>query len=522
MDLRRKNPKRIQHGVKSLITFITTYLSHGYQFITDYEEHSELKIKCSVENCNRSYKTLKCFSKHLKNDHNIDINIESLSFNTIEEFKKWKTNIEDTKICQYVQRTSTKTHHNVEYTYYICHRSYHPRLASKGQRNPKSSGSVKIGKVCPSYIRVHKNGAQFQIEFCSTHLFHDNEIGKQRLHTEDRYQLAGKLGMGVTVQRVLNDVRNSATITDFKRIHLLEKRDIHNIRRDFKIDNYSTKMHENDFVSVYLWVEQIKEKSETNPVLYFKHQGEDSTTHLTRDDFCLILMTEYQAEMLKKFGCDKICVDGTHGLNSYNFQLYTLLVVDNYGNGFPVAFCFTNKSDTSTYKLFFECIQRAVGLIKANVFMSDDEPAFYNAWQSIMGPVSKQLLCTWHVLRNWSKNLSKIHSQEKKSMVYKTLKSLMHETDKNKFYIEITKVIEDLKNDTDTADFGQYFASNYSSRVEKWAFFNRRHVGINTNMYLEALHKNIKYCYLEGKQCRRLDLAINAVMFAKIPFFRDK
>lgn len=173
--------------------------------------------------------------------------------------------------------------------------------------------------------------------------------------------------------------------------------------------------------------------------------------------------------------------------------MYTLLVVDNYGNGFPVAFCFTNKSDTSTYKLFFEYIQRAVGLIKANVFMSDDEPGFYNAWESIMGPVSKQLLCTWHVLRSWGKNLSKIHSKEKKSMVYKTLKSLIHETDKNKFYIELTKVIEDLKNDTDTADFGQYFVSNYSSRVEKWAFFNRRHIGINTNMYLEALHKNIKY-----------------------------
>jgi hypothetical protein len=30
-------------------------------------------------------------------------------------------------------------------------------------------------------------------------------------------------------------------------------------------------------------------------------------------------------------------------------------------------------------------------------------------------------------------------------MVSKTLKSLMHETGKNKFYIELTKVIEDLK-----------------------------------------------------------------------------
>jgi len=64
----------------------------------------------------------------------------------------------------------------------------------------------------------------------------------------------------------------------------------------------------------------------------------------------------------------------------------------------------------------------------------------------------------------------------------------MHETDENKFYIELTKVIEELKNDTDTADFGKYFASNYSSKVEKRSFFNRRYVDINTNMYLEALH----------------------------------
>jgi len=42
--------------------------------------------------------------------------------------------------------------------------------------------------------------------------------------------------------------------------------------------------------------------------------------------------------------------------------------------------------------------------------------------------------------------------------------------------------------------------------------FNIKHVGINTIMYLESLHKNIKYCYLEGKHCKRLDMVINALM----------
>lgn len=31
-------------------------------------------------------------------------------------------------------------------------------------------------------------------------------------------------------------------------------------------------------------------------------------------------------------------------------------------------------------------------------------------------------------------------------------------------------------------------------------------------MYFEALHKSIKYCYLEGKQCNLLDESINALM----------
>jgi len=158
-------------------------------------------------------------------------------------------------------------------------------------------------------------------------------------------------------------------------------------------------------------------------------------------------MTDFQSEMLVKFGNDKIYVDGTHGLNSYSFQLYTLLVVDEYGNEIPVEFCFSNKSDTATYILFFKSVKRVVGIIKSYVFMSDDEPELYNAWCSVMGPISNQLLCKWHVLRIWNKNLSKIHCHEKKAIVFKTLKSLLYENDEKAFNIESLKILNYLKND---------------------------------------------------------------------------
>jgi len=51
--------------------------------------------------------------------------------------------------------------------------------------------------------------------------------------------------------------------------------------------------------------------------------------------------------------------------------------------------------------------------------MYDDEPEFSNAWNAVMGPVEKQLLCTWNVLRNWTKNVSKIQFNKKKLLYSK-------------------------------------------------------------------------------------------------------
>jgi len=55
----------------------------------------------------------------------------------------------------------------------------------------KSIGSVKISKICPSHIKVHRKENVINVQYWSTHLWHTNEIGMQRLHTEDRSMLAG-------------------------------------------------------------------------------------------------------------------------------------------------------------------------------------------------------------------------------------------------------------------------------------------------------------------------------------------
>ncbi|GFW48622.1 MULE domain-containing protein [Trichonephila clavipes] len=195
--------------------------------------------------------------------------------------------------------------------------------------------------------------------------------------------------------------------------------------------------------------------------------------------------------MIKKYGKDKICIDGTHGLNSYDFNLYSVLVVDEHKNGIPVAFCFSNRSTEEVFRIYFSAIKNAVGKIETTTFMTDDAPAFYNAWSYVMGTVKNVLLCAWHVTRNWHQNLNKIKNPEKRKIANKALKAVKDELCLETFSNLMKQFIEDLLNDPDTSEFGKYFQQNYAQRPEKWVYCYRKGLGINTNMYLESLHKKL-------------------------------
>ncbi|XP_050507538.1 uncharacterized protein LOC126885154 [Diabrotica virgifera virgifera] len=251
-----------------------------------------------------------------------------------------------------------------------------------------------------------------------------------------------------------------------------------------------------------------------SPVLFYKPQGiSDTEQPFENVDFVLILMTSAQESLFKQLASSKICIDSTHGTNPYDFQLTTILVVDEYGEGIPVAFLLLNRVDTMTLMHFFSVLKIKVGVIKTEIFMSDDAPEFYNAWINIMKVPTHRLLCIWHVDRNWRKNLQKVNGdQATKGMVYKCLRMVMESTDVNKFHMLLNSVLHELLSDDVTRLFGEYFQEYYSHRPQLWAYCYRKGVGINTNMYLESMHKTLKHVYLEGKKVRRLDRCISALM----------
>ena len=295
------------------------------------------------------------------------------------------------------------------------------------------------------------------------------------------------------------------TETEPKRINLTTMKDIRNIEKSFGM-NIDGQKHNDDATSVKLWVEEMKAQGESNPVLFYDHNDKS-------DDFIIVLQSTLQAEMLKHLASQKVvCIDDTHGTNAYNFYLSSLMVIDEFGEGFVVAWSICNKNDTVVLQRFFEAIKGNVGEIDPLWFMSDDADQFYNAWIGTFQYKPKRILCSWHVLRAWRKHLRSISNYDKEEEVYQILKVLMDETDLEKFKLMQENAIRNWKTDNSTTQFAEYFESQYKSRYSQWAACCRLSSGVNTNMFVEAFHHVLKYKFLKGVKNKRVDALIHSLL----------
>ena len=358
------------------------------------------------------------------------------------EFAEWKAAYEAEHDVMFVKSTGDKTTDGCTTSYYQCNRSGVFLPKGSGQRRLKSQGSSKINSQCTAAITLTVNHTTQSVkaEVCHTHYAHEPRLGHIRLSEEVRLQIAGKLVQGVTYDKILDYIHNSVS-DNFKRIHLIQRKDINNIECAFKLEG--GQRHHDDATSVAVWVEEMRGMGDDNVVLYYKPQGaDDDKTGLKREDFLIVLQTLIQAEMLIKFAEGKVvCVDATHGTNAYDLKLITLLVVDEYGEGFPVAWCITNKEDRVVLIEFLSSVRTRCGIVRPLWLMSDIAEQYYLAWVSVFDSTPRKLLCTWHVDRAWWGALQRhFTGVEKQAAVYRKLRVLLEETDKVKFTSLLGKV----------------------------------------------------------------------------------
>ncbi|GFT87474.1 uncharacterized protein NPIL_184221 [Nephila pilipes] len=270
-----------------------------------------------------------------------------------------------------------------------------------------------------------------------------------------------------------------------------------------------------DMLSIDLLVNKLK-KDVYNPVLVYKSIGNvlDYNPLIKEQDFILGVLTEAQLELLNIYGKNLVMIDSTHGTNKYGFLLTTLMLNDENHEDLPVAILYSNRVCCQVLELFFKGIKERLPSLKPKIFMSDDDPAFSNAWTKIFGRVETNLLCSWHVLHSWNRNLNnKINNSELKNIKKDELRNLMREVDIVTFEHMFKCFVEKHRENDAIKGFINYFLKFYGGRKEKWAYCYRVGCGVNTNMKLERWHRNLKY-EGQGKIMQRLDRSLSLVLNA--------
>lgn len=476
---------------------------------------SKNEIVCSL--CEAKFRSKALYEQHLEIEHEIKLTKSELKFKSFDEFTEWKKQTEQSTNSEYVKKCGVKRKEKEKASYFYCHRSGVFESTGDGKRSTKFYGSNRLNSNCPSMMKVIEKEHEIHIEFTETHVGHKNAIGKLHISEDDKLKICAQLQQKIPISTILDNIRDTNS-ANYDRRYLITRKDIHNIKQEFNINDDGV-LDSNDAESVKKWVDSFD--VDDTPVVLFKQQGllNPSFPELAEKDFLLIIMNEWQKKMLNMFGSDIICMDFTHGLNNYDFDMATLLVVDEKREGFPSAFIFSNRHDSALLSIALTAIKNCGVNVSPKTFMSDDDNTFYNAWRKVFAETENRLLCTWHVERSWKKKLNELCSNhEDQKLIYERLTCVLTETDEEAFKRLLPSFVDFLKSKASMSDFALYFVSNYANRPKMWAYCYRLWSGINTNMYVESFHKVIKYMYLDGEKIERLDKTINVIM----KFIRDK
>ncbi|KAK3860789.1 hypothetical protein Pcinc_033181 [Petrolisthes cinctipes] len=258
------------------------------------------------------------------------------------------------------------------------------------------------------------------------------------LPKSEKDRIAGMIMQGIEHHKILERVRETS---GRNRTSILEKKDIENIIAAYGL-SVNQSRHSDNSTSVRLIAQDMKDAGE---LLYFKDQGEldPQNTEIPSEEFVLAFMKEGQqlmfSEQLKNTEKLQVCMDSTHCISQYTgFQLTTLMTITDLHQGFPVAFLISSTVNTEIVKVFLDKIKDRMGVVQAQVFMSDDDPLFRNAWYATMGGdiTVKYLNCSWHTDRAFRKSISSKISVSfiEKATVYQMLRALMDEEEEDKFH----------------------------------------------------------------------------------------
>ena len=131
----------------------------------------------------------------------------------------------------YVQHSASCMQSVNRKSYLYCHHSGIVQSEGKGLRAIKTQGSCKMNEFCTAHMTVSEDAItkKVKVSYCSHHSNHEPEICHMKVPEDIKNTAAVKLAEGVSIDRILDDIRNNVT-GSLERELIMNRQDIHNIQ----------------------------------------------------------------------------------------------------------------------------------------------------------------------------------------------------------------------------------------------------------------------------------------------------
>ncbi|XP_078491945.1 sinc finger protein Ci-ZF(C2H2)-148 [Ciona intestinalis] len=451
---------------------------------------------------------------HYNNNHDKNLKLMQQNFVSESDFNEWKTDLERKTNTLFGQTCGKQRNQDHEVTRYYCHRSGNYVPSGTGARSLKVQGSLKMNGRCPAYMvkRKRLSSGRISVEYCSDHVGHSVELCHLKLSSEIRSMIRSKIESGMEAKQILDNIRDN--IGNIDRDAMVTRSDIINIRNQCDITKIEKQTEE--VKSEKIWVKELSDEIDSDPVVVYKAQGVNDY-NLQEDYFVLCIQTEFQKHMWKKFGQKMICIISTKFTTECELSLITLLVFDEFGETIPTAWIICNREDTEVLTCAFDGLKEKCGDITTELFMSDLEDNYYNAWQSVFEQPIQRLHCNWLVDKCWRKKISEFVPKTKTQVtLYAYLKTLHYETNEEKF----DKMLREARSYLvkTSPQFHKYFLKNFvfEEKYRMWASCFR--IGSVAKTNVEAFYRVLNEAYFGKKGNRRAD----KLLVKLIKMSRDK
>lgn len=216
------------------------------------KHHADEKVcRISCVACDGTFSEAENYRQHCQSAHKSDgqsFDKVTADFPSLQSFEEWKASEEKvTHVSFRNQRTYKHTDGLRVTTYYLCN------CSGRGRKEPevrkRSSSSIRIGGRCPAFMTVTtSNGATMVcVEACLSHLGHEQRLGNVRIPDSLRISIAAEIARGVSFDAILDQIRSHVDGA-FDRSHIIERKDLNNIKQQFRISK--ARLHVNDYESI--------------------------------------------------------------------------------------------------------------------------------------------------------------------------------------------------------------------------------------------------------------------------------